>query len=79
MTLFFCCRGNEGPVHANVTVRKKGKLRISDSTSSIPEQITSSHSTDVEDIDREDNGDPFLLPEYVSDIYVNLRELEVRL
>jgi hypothetical protein len=32
----------------------------------------------VEDIDKDDKGDPFLVPEYVNDIYAYLRELEVR-
>jgi hypothetical protein len=61
-----------------VTLHKPA-LRKSFSTSSIPKEITSSDTIGVEDIDRDDKGDPFLLAEYVNDIYVYLRDLEVRL
>jgi len=79
MTLFFYCREKEEPVPDIVTVKNKPTLRKSLSTSSIPREITSSSSVGVEDIDRDDRGDPFLLPDYVNDIYAYLRDLEVRL
>lgn len=60
-------------------MENKPRLKKSFSTSSIPKEITSSSSVGVEDIDRDDKGDPFLLPEYVNDIYAYLREMEVRL
>lgn len=79
MTLFFCCREKEELVPAIVTAKNKSTLRRSFSTSSLPNEFTSSVSIGVENIDRVDKGDPFLLPEYVNDIYVYLRDLEVRL
>ena len=79
MTLLFCCREKEEPFPSSVTVKNKPTLKKSFSTSSIPKEITSSSLIGVEDIDRDDNGDPFLLPEYVNDIYSYLRDLEVRL
>jgi hypothetical protein len=60
-------------------VKNKLTLKKSSSRSSIPKEITSSSLIGAEDIDRDDRGDPFVLPEYVNDIYAYLRELEVRL
>lgn len=79
MALFFCCRGKEEPVPDTVTLKNKPTLKKSFSTSSIPKEIASSSLSGVEDIDKDDRGDPFLLPEYVNDIYAYLRDLEVRL
>jgi len=79
VTLFFCCREKEAPVPATVTVKNKPTLKKSFSTSSIPKEIINFSSVGVEDIDRDDKGDPFLLPEYINDIYAYLRDLEVRL
>lgn len=59
-------------------MKSKPTLKKSFSTSSIPKEVTSSSLISVEDIDR-DKGDPFLIPEYVNDIYAYLREVEVRL
>jgi hypothetical protein len=75
MTLFFCFREKEVP--ATKAVKSKPTLKKSFSTSSIPKELTSSSLVGVEDIDR-DKGDPFLVPEYVNDIYAYLREVEVR-
>jgi hypothetical protein len=72
-------REKEDPVLATVTLRKKPKLRRSCSTSSIPNEISSYSSIDVEDIDRDDKGNPFLLTEYVNDIYAYVRKFEERL
>lgn len=77
--IIFCCREKEEPVPATTAMENKPRLKKSFSTSSIPKEITSSISVGVEDIDRDDKGDPFLLPEYVNDIYAYLREMEVRL
>ena len=60
-------------------MKNKLALKKSFSTSSIPKEITNSSLLGVEDLDRDDKGDPFLLPEYVNDIYAYLRDLEVRL
>jgi hypothetical protein len=77
-TLFFCHRGAEEPVPVIRSLRSKSALKKAFSTSSIPNEVTSSSSIPVEDIDKDDKGDPFLLPEYVNDIYAYLREVEVR-
>ena len=79
MTLFLCCREKEDPLPAHVALKNKQTLKKSFSTSSIPKEISSSSTVGIEDIDRDDKGDPFLLPEYVNDIYAYLRDLEVRL
>lgn len=54
-------------------------LKKAFSTSSIPKEIANSSVIGVEDIDRDDKGDPFVVAEYVNDIYAYLREVEVRL
>jgi len=79
VTIFFCCREKEETIPATVTMKNKLALKKSFSTSSIPKEITNSSLLGVEDLDRDDKGDPFLLPEYVNDIYAYLRDLEVRL
>jgi hypothetical protein len=76
--LFFCHREAEEPVLITKSLRSKSALKKAFSTSSIPNEVTSSSSIPVEDIDKDDKGDPFLLPEYVNDIYAYLREVEVR-
>jgi hypothetical protein len=78
VTLFFCYRGVEEPVPISKTLRSKSTLKKAFSTSSIPKEVVSSSLVAVEDIDKDDNGDPFLVPEYVNDIYAYLREVEVR-
>jgi hypothetical protein len=54
-------------------------LKKAFSTSSIPKEVTDCNVIGVEDIDKDDKGDPFLVPEYVNDIYAYLREVEVNL
>lgn len=76
--MFFCHREAEEPAHVIKSSRSKSALKKAFSTSSIPNEVTSSSSIPVEDIDKDDKGDPFLLPEYVNDIYAYLREVEVR-
>lgn len=67
----------EKEVPATKAVKSKPTLKKSFSTSSIPKELTSSSLVGVEDIDR-DKGDPFLVPEYVNDIYAYLREVEAK-
>jgi hypothetical protein len=76
--LFFCHREAEDPIPISKASRSKPELRKALSTSSISNEVTSSSLIAVEDIDKDDKGDPFLLPEYVNDIYAYLREVEVR-
>jgi hypothetical protein len=76
-TWFFCHRDIEERTPVIETLKSKSVLKKAFSTSSIPNKVGSSSSVAVEDIDKDDNGDPFLLPEYVNDIYVYLREVEV--
>jgi hypothetical protein len=68
----------EEPIPSTATLRNKPALKKSFSTSSIPKDITNFSSAGAEDIDRDDKGDPFLLPEYVNDIYAYLRDLETK-
>lgn len=68
----------EDPVLISKSLRSKSELKKAFSTSSIPNEVTSSSLIPVEDIDKDDKGDPFLLPEYVSDIYAYLREVEAK-
>jgi hypothetical protein len=75
--LFFCHRETEEAAPINES-KNKSVLKKAFSTSSIPNKVESSSSIAAEDIDKDDKGDPFLLPEYVNDIYAYLRELEVR-
>jgi hypothetical protein len=77
-TLFVCHRATEEPAPVSETSKTKSVLKKAFSTSSIPNKVASSSSVAAEDIDKDDKGDPFLLPEYVNDIYAYLRELEVR-
>jgi hypothetical protein len=79
VTILFCCREKEEKIPAAVTTINKPALKKSFSTSSITKEIKNFSSAGVEDIDRDDKGDPFLLAEYVNDIYTYLRDLEVRL
>jgi hypothetical protein len=77
-TSFVCHRKTEEPAPVSETWKSKSVFKKALSTSSIPNKVASSSSVAVEDIDKDDNGDQFLLPEYVNDIYAYLRELEVR-
>ena len=68
-------RPKEGPPitsSKNISVRARPPLKKAD----IPSRKESSDH--VEDIDKEDKEDIFLLGEYVNDIYDYLREIEVR-
>jgi hypothetical protein len=58
-TLFFCHRGAEEPVLAVESSKRQTALKKAFSTSSIPNEVASSSSIPVEDIDKDDKGDPF--------------------
>ncbi|PNF33095.1 G2/mitotic-specific cyclin-B [Cryptotermes secundus] len=71
-------KGAEEAVLAIKSSKSQTPLKKAFSTSSIPNEVTSSSLIPVEDIDKDDKGDPFLLPEYVNDIYAYLREVEAK-
>ncbi|KDR12455.1 G2/mitotic-specific cyclin-B [Zootermopsis nevadensis] len=68
----------EEPLPVSKLIRNKSLLKKSFSTSSIPKEVANSNLIGVEDIDKDDKGDPVLVPEYVNDIYAYLREVEVK-